>query len=241
MNEHRPPYLAAVIASRGDLPPVRRHAGPHHGVLGHERVYRDRVHPRDPAPAREPAIRGAGEGVDRPAVAAGASGRGASEPAGRPHFRCGERVLLPGGPPHRMGAAGRSPAGAGGGGGKRAAGRDGVYRVEPVRGQREGLHGQRAGDRRGDLAGGALAGPARRTREWAPPAGGGLPDDPGLVQPHHVAPAGAGPGPDAAHDGAEGANAPRPVDARAPPRRGRPVVQRVPADSRSPAAGDQRR
>ncbi len=40
-------------------------------------------------------------------------------------------------------------------------GRHGLHRLEPVQRQREGLHAQRAGHRRGDLARGALAGPAR--------------------------------------------------------------------------------
>src|SRR5690606_2160715 len=105
------PVSRSGVGGAGGLHPLRRHAGAHHPVLGHQRVHRHRPHHGHPAPAGEPAVRRAGPGLGAAARAHGSLRRGPDQPLQRHHERAGARLLVPGHAPHRGGHGG-GPGGA---------------------------------------------------------------------------------------------------------------------------------
>ena len=117
------------------------HARAVHGDVGHERVHRRRVHPRPPASAGQSALRAHRPRLLAPADRAGTSRRAINILAALCSAVVGGHVV----PDHRARArrAGSPQRWQRIAGGALAAlhRRHGVHRVEPVRREREGLHG----------------------------------------------------------------------------------------------------
>ncbi len=186
---------AASLSARGPRGPgraraVRADARAHHAILGRVRVPHRRTRTGDSPPSREPALRHSGAcmgaaPVGRRLCPTHQSVRGRDERGVRGPMVPHRRALVAG---HR-GARTGTPAGRGRGCRRR---RHDIHRVEPVGGEREGLYAERADDRVGALARGAVGGPAGEHPARSSPGPHRLPARPHGDQPPDGRPRGTG-------------------------------------------------
>ena len=186
---------AASLSARGPRDPGRprpvcRDARADHAVLGHIGIHRRRARARHPASAGEPAVR-----ADRPHLglaAAGGGVRDADQPAGGGHERDCGGILVPRERAVDAGVGSRAPAAPTRRPGGRARRGHGVHRLEPVGGEREGLHAVAALDRPGAVAHRALGRSAGRRGARSSSADDRVPARPHVHEPHDGRARGAG-------------------------------------------------